>query len=220
MDELFLANCLNLDKVAELLRGVQMHERDRAREFPKFPKLETERLLLREITSEDAAWYFRHFSTKEIVTGQGFPAPRSLQEARKELKIYFVHVFNSRSGFRWGIELKGQKGLVGSAGFYKWQKPEGLQAELGYDLDPGCWGKGIMTEALNAVVDFGFRRMKLRRIEVLIMKRNRRSARLVRRIGFVREGTLREHGVDENMKIVDDVLYSMLRKDWLRIRRV
>jgi len=193
-----------------------MNEAERRKAFKRFPRLETDRLILREVTLVDAKWYFRHFSTKEIVVGQGFPAPRNIAEARRELKTYFVDLFESRNGFRWGIEMKGGEGLIGSCGFYKWLKPDGRQVELGYDLDPKHWGKGIMTEALNAILDFGFRNMKLRRIEVLIMKSNRRSSRLARRVGFVREGILREHGVDENMKIVDDVLYSILRRDWLR----
>ncbi len=191
-----------------------MDERERLEKFKEFPRIETERLVLREIRMDDAEWYLRHFSAREIVTGQGFPAPRDLEEAKQEMMTYFVDLFKERNGFRWGIELESSPGLVGSCGYYKWQKPDGLQAELGYDLDPRFWGRGIMTEALSAIIDFGFQKMGLNRIEILIMKHNARSIKLAEKLGFVKEGVLREHGFDENKNIVDDVLYSLLRRDW------
>lgn len=193
---------------------------DRLKAFKKFPELKTKRLVLREITLADTEWYLRHFSTDEIVRGQGYPGPLGFKEARAELEKYFVDLFKERNGFRWGIEIKGEDRLIGSLGFYKWVKPAGLQAEMGYDLDPEYWSRGIMREAMTAVIDFGFKRMKLNRIEVLIMTRNRRSAVLVKGLGFEKEGVLREHGYDENMKLVDDVLYSLLKKEWSPRKRV
>ncbi len=188
---------------------------DRYKTFRKFPELQTSRLRLREIGPGDVAWYLRHFSRKEIVQGQGFPAPKGLSGARKELKLYIIDLFNNRNGFRWGIELKEEDALIGSCGYYKWVKPEGRQAEIGYDLDPEYWGRGIMTEALTAIVEFGFRRMRLNRIELLALPHNRNSIRLARRLGFVREGRMREHGMDERGRPADDVLFSLLKRDWL-----
>lgn len=196
-----------------------MDEAERIKRFNEFPRLETNRLLLRDITMDDAEWYLHHFSTAEIVSGQGFPAPRSLQEAKDEMKTYFVDLFKCRSGFRWGIEMKASPGLIGSCGYYKWQKPEGLQAEMGYDLNPRYWGRGIMTEALSSIIDFGFMRMELNRIEILVMKQNVRSQKLAMKLGFVKEGVLREHGFDENRRIVDDILFSLLKGDWQMARK-
>ena len=189
---------------------------DREEAFKKFPELRTKRLILREITLADTEWYLRHFSTEEIVRGQGYPGPAGFKEARSEVEKYFIDLFKERNGFRWGIELKGEGKLIGSLGYYKWTKPTGVQAEMGYDLDPDYWGRGIMKEAMTAVIDFGFKRMRLNRIEVLIMPANRRSARLVKGLGFKKEGVLREHGYDENMNKVDDVLFSLLSKEWKR----
>lgn len=189
-------------------------EMDRFKAFATFPELRTKRLILREVTLDDADWYFEHFSRTEIVHGQGFPAPKSMREAKEELRLYFIDLFGDRNGFRWGIQPKGGETLIGSCGYYKWLKPEGRQAEMGYDLDPKYWGEGIMKEALTAIIDFGFRRMNLNRIEVLVMPRNKRSIGLLGTLGFEGEGVLREHGVDEHMKPTDDILFSMLRKDW------
>jgi ribosomal-protein-alanine N-acetyltransferase len=189
---------------------------NRSLRFRKFPDLETNRLVLREVTIADTEWYLEHFSRKEIVQGQGFPAPKGMKEARKELQLYFVDLFRKGNGFRWGIERKGEQGLIGSCGYYKWLKPEGRQAEIGYDLDRPYWGQGIMTEALTAIIDFGFRKMDLNRIELLVMPRNERSKGLARKLGFKKEGILREHGFDEKMRPTDDVMFSLLRRDWVR----
>jgi ribosomal-protein-alanine N-acetyltransferase len=115
--------------------------------FPSFPELSTPRLFLSEVTSEDADWYLSHFSRPEIVAGQGFPAPAGLAAARDELRTYFVDLFERRAGFRWGIVLRDQPGLIGSIGLYNWVDAPVRQAELGYDLDPVWWGNGLMTEA-------------------------------------------------------------------------
>ena len=71
-----------------------------------------------------------------------------------------------------------------------------------------------MTEALTAILDHGFGVMGLNRVQVLVMPRNARSLRLVRRLGFVREGVLREHGLDETGAVGDDVVLSLLRREW------
>jgi ribosomal-protein-alanine N-acetyltransferase len=191
---------------------------NRLQAFKRFPILETDRLILREITIADAEWYLEHFSRKEIVQGQGFPAPKGMKEAREELQLYFVDLFKNRNGFRWGIQMKGEERLIGSCGYYKWLKPDGRQAEIGYDLDPPYWGQGIMTEALTAIIDFGFQKMKLNRIELLVLPKNKRSSGLANKLGFKKEGVLREHGFDEKMRPADDVIFSMLRRDWVKRR--
>ena len=179
----------------------------------RFPTLETERLVLKEITLKDARWYFEHFNTKEIAEGQDHPGPRDMKEARAELKLYFMDVFRTKRGIRWGITIKGDDKLIGSAGFYKWNQPEHYQAEMGYDLDPAFWGRGMMTEALTAIIQYGFDKMGLHRIEVLIPHDNNRSQNLVKRLGFTREGVLRDHYFVEG-RFSDDVIFSLLKKEW------
>lgn len=180
---------------------------------PPFPELETARLRLREITMDDAKWFLRHFSVPEIVRGQGYAAPTGLDEAREQLALYVVDLYRRGGGLRWGISLKGSDELIGSAGLYDWDREVG-SAEAGYDLLPSHWGKGIMTEAMTAVLDHGFDVMGLNRVQVLAMPRNDRSLRLAERLGFVREGVLRDHGHDETGALVDDVVLSLLRREW------
>ncbi len=178
----------------------------------RFPVLRTRRLVLREVTVRDAPWYFRHFNTWEIVDGQECPGPKDMKVARRDLKLYFTDNFRNDTGIRWGITLKGSDELIGSAGLYKWTKKTS-QIETGYDLDPEYSGQGIMTEAMTAVIKHAFEVMKVNRIEALVSPRNKGSLRLVRRLGFRKEGTLREHDF-YNGKYTDDFLFSLLKRDW------
>jgi ribosomal-protein-alanine N-acetyltransferase len=182
--------------------------------FKKFPELRTKRLILRQPTMRDVEWYNEHFSRPEIVWGGGEPAPKNMKVAREEFREYLVDLYQKRRGFRWIITLKGEGKPIGTLGYYKWLPTASYQAEMGYDLRKEHWGKGIMSEAMRAVIDFGFEKMGLNRIEVYIMPRNRRSARMIRSLGFKREGLLRERYFDEFGNFADDVLFSMLRSDW------
>jgi ribosomal-protein-alanine N-acetyltransferase len=185
--------------------------------FRKFPEIRTKQLVLRQPTMKDVEWYFEFFSRPEIVWGGGEAAPKNMVVARKEFKEYLVDIYRKRRGFRWIVTLKGDSHPIGSLGFYNWDRPRSYQAEIGYDLAMEHWGKGLMTEAMKAVIDFGFEKMELNRIEVYIMPRNRRSIRLVKRLGFRREGLLRQRYFDEFGNFTDDILFSMLRDDWMTV---
>ena len=181
-----------------------------------FPELTTERLELCEITREHAEWYLEHFSIPEIVIGQGFPPPKDLEAAKEELEQYIVGLYEKSLGYRWGIRLKGHKDIIGSLGFYSWDA-DNDKAKMGYDLRPAHWRKGLMSEALDRVVRFGFEDMNLNRIEVTIMETNHRSISLATRRGFVREGILRQFSKSDG-KYLDEHTFSMLRRDWLADR--
>jgi len=108
---------------------------------------------------------------------------------------------------------RGSSKLIGSCGFYKWVKEEARSAEIGYDLNPAYWGKGIMAESLETMIRFGFERMSLNRIRVLIPSHNDPSMRLVQRLGFKKEGVLRDRAYFQG-RYVDDVCFSLLRREW------
>ena len=186
--------------------------------FSKFPELRTKRLILRQPTMKDVGWYYEYFRRPEIVWGGGEPGPKNMKVAREEFSEYLIDIYRKRRGFRWIITLKGEGKPIGTLGFYKWMPSAGYQAEMGYDLAKEYWGKGIMSEAMRAVIDFGFERMELNRIEVYILPRNKRSIRMIKGIGFKREGLLRQRYFDEFGNFADDVLFSMLRQDWEQLR--
>ena len=175
---------------------------------PVFPILETERLVLRELTEADAGWYLTHFSRPEIVHGSGFPAPTDEEAARRELERYVLGLFRQREGMRWGLVPRGTEVLVGTAGLHRWRDEPVPQAEIGYDLAPEWWGQGIMQEALRPILGYASSTLGLRRIEAIVLTHNERSCRTLERAGFVREGLLRGHGEDEHGAPHDEFLYS------------
>ncbi len=187
---------------------------NRKKRFREFPEIRTKRLVLRQPTMRDAHWYYEYFSKPELVWGGGEPGPKDMEAARKELRKYMVDLYQKRQGFRWIITLKGDGKPIGTLGYYKWAPSADYQAEMGYDLAREHWGKGIMTEAMKAVIEFGFEKMELNRIEVFVMPRNKRSIKLLKRLGFKREGLLRQRYFDEFGDFADDILFSMLRDDW------
>jgi [ribosomal protein S5]-alanine N-acetyltransferase len=175
-----------------------------------FPVLVTPRLVLREVTLEDAGWYLRHFSYPEVVHGQGYAAPADIDAAREEIRRYFVDLYADGAGIRWGLaHREAPAELIGSAGFYRWTRDAIPRAELGYDLAPSAWGRGLMGETLGAVLRYGRDRMGLVRVEATVLTDNARSIRILERLGFVREGVLVAHGPDEQGRLRDEYAYVL-----------
>ncbi|MFZ6873982.1 GNAT family N-acetyltransferase [Undibacterium sp. Di27W] len=88
------------------------------------------------------------------------------------------------------------------------------RAEIGYDMDSSFWGQAYMHEALVALLDYGFSEMNLNRIEADIHPDNLGSAKTLERLGFIREGYLRERWIIEGA-VSDSALFGLLRSDWL-----
>lgn len=156
-----------------------------------FPLLETERLILREITSEDAHSIFNIFSNDKIMNLYGqFPFTR-IGEANKLINI-FKDNFNSGKGIRWGISLKANNRLIGTVGYHNCNDRH-RRAEIGYELDNEAWGNGYMHEALEVVIDFGFESMGLNRIEAVVYPENDASMSVLQKHNFKKEGLLEEY---------------------------
>ncbi|MFX1487174.1 MAG: GNAT family N-acetyltransferase, partial [Promethearchaeota archaeon] len=137
---------------------------------------------------------------------------KDLETAKAELELFCINPFKEGTGIRWGIVRKGSSGLIGTCGYYDWSKTS-RRAEIGYDLDPAYWGQGIMTEALMAVIEYGFQEMGLNRIQAIIDSKNKRSINLVQRLDFKKEGVLRQRSYFRE-RFLDDVCFSILRKEW------
>ncbi len=182
-------------------------------EFGEFPRLETNRLVLRQMTLEDTEFWLRHFSDLEMVELTAFDAPKGIDGAREELLTYAIRLFQENKGIRWGITLKGDPHLIGTLGYHRWVKEGGYHARIGYDLLATHRRRGIMTEAMAAILDYGFGTMGLNRVEALVDPKNEASRALLRKLGFQEEGALREdtffHG-----RFIDEVCCSLLAREW------
>lgn len=156
-----------------------------------FPLLETERLILREITAEDGQAIYRVFSNDDVTKHYGLTSFDDFQQAQKLIESFSAN-FQSKRGMRWGIELKGEKGLIGTIGFNLWS-PVHKRAEIGYELHPDYWGAGYASEAVAKIVDYGFQHLQLKRIGAIVFIENAASNQLLLKQGFEKEGVLKKY---------------------------
>jgi RimJ/RimL family protein N-acetyltransferase len=117
----------------------------------------------------------------------------------------------TRTLFQWGIAERAEGALVGTCTLYRWDRTH-ARAEIGYALRKDSWGRGLASEAVAAVLDFGFERMGLHRVGADTDPRNVASARLLERLGFKHEGLQREtyRHLDE---WADSALWGLLARD-------
>ena len=181
----------------------------------RFPTLETPRLLLREFQESDAQAVFETFSLDQVTWYLDSETMHTIDEAEKKVKSR-IEMFENGQGVRWGITLKDRPDtVIGSCGFFL-LNPEWYSGEIGYELHPDYWRKGIMSEALRAVIGFGFSDgffFPTNRIEAQTYLYSEPSMGLLRKLGFQDEGVRREvyywKGQFHDMRC-----FSMLRRDW------
>ncbi len=120
--------------------------------------------------------------------------------------------FAEKSLFQWGLALKSDDRVIGTctlAGL----DVSNRRAELGFALGHDQWGRGYMGEALETLLDFAFTTLSLRRLEADVDPRNEASIRALLRLGFQKEGHLRERW-DVNGELQDSLMYGLLRREW------
>jgi [ribosomal protein S5]-alanine N-acetyltransferase len=175
-----------------------------------FPNLETERLILRELTQDDAESIFKCFSNEEVTRYYGQEPFQEIQQAENLVKL-FSKSFAEKRGIRWGIERKGTNDIIGTIGFNAWS-PIYKRAEIGYEIHPDYWRKGYTLEAVTEIVSYGFEQMGLTRIGAVVFIENEASNKLLTKIGFQKEGILRDY-MYQNGQAHDTFVYSFLQRD-------
>jgi ribosomal-protein-alanine N-acetyltransferase len=176
-----------------------------------FPRLETERLELREITPADKQAIFSIYCD-ERVTGQLAIETLHQPYESEELISDWAEKFEHKQGIRWGIISKDDDCMIGTCGFDAWLPA--LVGGIGFDLGRQCWGKGLMAEALQVVLAYGFEEVGANRIQALVPPENERSSRLLTRLGFHREGILHESGYWKG-RFWDQICYAVLKREWI-----
>ena len=176
-----------------------------------FPILETDRLLLRQVTKEDASSALKYLSDSEVMKHIGLKPFTTIEEALDEISWY-QSIFENGTGIRWGITLKEQGDVIGSCGFLN-RAPQHYRAEIGTELSKEHWGHGLASEAFEAVIRYGFETLQLQRIEALIEPANVSSQKLAEKHGFILEGLLRNYEFTCG-KFDDLYMYSILKRDF------
>lgn len=161
-------------------------------DYSEFPLLETERLVLRQILPSDVEDWLAVWCEPAVMRYMiDFDkTPQTIDDVMPIIE-WTDDIFTKQTGLRWAIVKKSFNKMLGSVGFHLYHKANRC-AEIGYELHPAYWRQGIMTEALQEVLTFGFRQLNLHRIEANVTVGNEASANLLHRLGFTQEGTWRD----------------------------
>ncbi|WP_020574051.1 GNAT family N-acetyltransferase [Actinopolymorpha alba] len=180
-------------------------------DFSTFPRLTSERVVLRELEPDDAADLFVWRSDPEVQKYNSEPmqdvteAAALIDRLRRE--------YSTQTAIHWAVTFSGSTQAIGLFGFNSWERFH-HRAEIGYDLRRDYWGRGIATEALDAMLRFGFTRMRLNRVEAQTIADNHGSVRLLQGLGFQREGLRRAHSLEDDGTYHDGAIYGLLQRDY------
>lgn len=175
--------------------------------FTPFPEIKTDRLILRRIRMDDAKdlHYFR--SDKEILKYIDKKPERSLAKTKKFIRMLWK-LERKGSAVNWALTLKGNDRLMGNICLWNIKKDH-HRAELGYTLHTSLHRKGIMGEAVKAVLETGFKKYKFHSIEANINPKNKASIKLLKKNKFRQEAYFRENYYF-NGKYIDSVIFSRI----------
>ena len=175
-----------------------------------FPILETERLLLKEITHQDSDKIYTIFSNENVTRFYGQDNLKSGEQA-DQIVEFFSKNYREKRGIRWWIVRKDIGGLIGTIGYNNWSAKH-KRAEIGYELHPDFWGYGYAKEAVLKVISYGFSELGLTRIGAIVFLENENSNRLLKSIGFKQEGILKDY-MYQNGQAYDTYIYALLKED-------
>ncbi len=176
-----------------------------------FPTLQTERLVLRKLRQTDADDFFANFSDEETMRYFGMEPLTQLEQAVQTIEGR-LQAFEEDRAIRWAITFREEDRLIGTIGFHRFDR-ESSRAEVGYELNRSLWGKGVMSEALQAALGYGFDQLNLNRIEGLVSPENVGSLRVLEKGGFTQEGILRAY-MFFGGRYHDSVMFSMLKSEF------
>lgn len=158
--------------------------------FSAIPTIETPRLLLRGMKVSDAEDMY-DYAKREDVTKYLTWDPHPDVGHTKEYLTYVGQRYRTGDFYDWAVVCKEDGRMIGTCGFTKFDFASD-SAEIGYVLNPAYHGKGYGTEAVEAILRFGFEELHLHRIEARFMQENLRSLKLMERVGMTLEGYARE----------------------------
>lgn len=174
------------------------------------PRIETERLLLRPLTMNDSKELFAIFSDPEVMRYWSSPPWKSLDEANDFISTSSAEMASGQS-ITLGIVLKESSSLIGKCRLFSYVK-DSRRAEIGFGIGRRHWGKGYAPEAGQALLNYGFEVLGLRRVEAEIDPANDSSRKTLERLGFIREGLLRKRW-EINGVVSDSALYGILASE-------
>lgn len=176
-----------------------------------FPILETKRLKLIEINEQHVESIYNIFSNEAVMKFYGMPPFTQKDQAQNMIQSFAKNFLDKRS-MRWGITLIETGELVGTVGLNNLLLP-GKRTEIGYDLNPQYWRKGIISEAVEVVIQYCFEELDLYRIGAVTFPENESSYKLLLKLGFQKEGLLRGY-LYQNKQSNDAFVFSLIKPEW------
>ena len=176
----------------------------------KFEEIITNRIILRKFTQESFDFIYSDMSLDEQLDILGIT---SMEELLKEKEKYKkgLSTHNKKFLYHQLIDKKTNK-IIGWCGFHTWYTDHN-RAEIGYGLfDDNFKSKGIMSEAIALIVNYGFNTMNLERIEAFVSPNNTPSIKLLKRLKFKKEGLLKNHYFHNNT-MEDDIIFALLKSE-------
>jgi ribosomal-protein-alanine N-acetyltransferase len=175
------------------------------------PPIESERLRLRLVVESDLPALLEVNSSDEVTALLPYATWRSMADAQAWLQR-MASIEASGLGLQFVVLSKSSGRAIGTCLLFRFEE-KSARAELGYVLGRAHWGNGLMHEALTALIGCSFESMGLRRLEAEVDTRNEPSARLLQRLGFSREGLLRQRWIAKG-EARDVEIYGLLRDEW------
>jgi ribosomal-protein-alanine N-acetyltransferase len=157
----------------------------------KFPVLDVdENFILREQTIEDTDAFYAYYTDPEVARYILASNPKNLAEASAEIH-YCRSLFTYKRGIYWTLARKSDNYMIGAIGLYI--NNQHLRAEICYDLSRQYWNQGIMTKALQRIMQFCFNNIGINRIEAITLKDNNASIAILEKLGFRHEGCMKNY---------------------------
>ncbi|WP_033540998.1 GNAT family N-acetyltransferase [Planococcus sp. CAU13] len=177
----------------------------------KFPELETPRLRLIQIRPEHADALFGILSMDEVTRYYGMDSIEDRAIAEKMVEAFQIG-FEAQRSYRWGLQLKDTGEFIGTIGLNN-LNTSSKKSEIGYELHPAFWRQGLAKEAVIEVLRYSFEDLGIYRIGAVTYPANEASNKMLQKLGFKVEGTLRGY-LFQRGESHDALISSLLRTEW------
>jgi ribosomal-protein-alanine N-acetyltransferase len=176
--------------------------------------IETERLILRRFVIEDAENMFKNWANDSDVCRFLSWNPHGTIEVTRELLNGWIAAYESENVYNWAVELKETGEVIGSIGTVGFSDKH-FSCDMGYCISKSFWSKGIMTEALKALIKFFFTEVGLNRISAEHNTQNPASGRVMQKAGMTLEGTFRQRRIGKDGNFWDSSAWAILRGEYM-----
>ena len=176
-------------------------------EFKPFPEFKTERLSLRRLTLSDAPALYLLRSNEKVMQYMDVPWAKSVEDMQKRIESFDAELIEKRS-VNWGIRVPDNEEIIGTICIWNIDR-RNHRGEIGYLLMPAYQGRGLASEAIQTVLDYGFNVLQLHTIEGRVSPDNQASIKVLERNGFKQEAYFRENYYYDG-RFLDTIVFSLI----------